>query len=74
MGYVSAPINAEVLNFFKVAQGLNVYEGYGQTETLGPATLTMPGDYTGAGYVGGAVSSMKIRLRDVPEMGYLSSD
>jgi long-chain acyl-CoA synthetase len=69
----SAPISAEVLTFFKVALGVHIYECYGQTEMCGPATLTLPQDPT-AGHVGGCVPSGKIRLRDVPEMGYFSTD
>lgn len=61
------------MTFFKVALGIHIFEVYGQTESIGPATLTMPQDPT-AGHVGGIIPSMKIRLRDVIEMGYLSTD
>ena len=69
----SAPISAEVLQFYKLALGIHVYECYGQTETAGPATLTHPFDRT-SGHVGGPIPCNKIRLRDCPELGYLSSD
>lgn len=69
----SAPISGEVLTFFKIALGIHIYEAYGQTETLGPATVTLPGDPT-SGHVGGVIPSLKIRLRDVPEMGYLTTN
>lgn len=69
----SAPISGEVLTFFKIALGIHIYEVYGQTETNGPATCTLPSDPT-AGHVGGVFPAMKLRLRDVPEMGYLASD
>jgi len=69
----SAPISAEVLAFFKVALGIHIYESYGQTETNGPATLTHPLDHS-HGTVGGVVPSMRIRLRDLPELGYMSTD
>lgn len=69
----SAPISAEVLSFYKLVLGIHVYEVYGQSETNGPATITHPLDRT-SGHVGGPVPSLRIRLRDVPEMGYLSSD
>jgi long-chain acyl-CoA synthetase len=68
----SAPITGEVLTFFKVALGIHVYEAYGQTESVGPITVTHPADPT-AGHVGGCVPSMKVRLRDCPELGYFSS-
>lgn len=69
----SAPISAEVLTFYKLALGLHVYEVYGQSETNGPATCTHPRDKT-PGTVGGVIPSIRVRLRDVPELGYLSSD
>jgi long-chain acyl-CoA synthetase len=40
---------------------------------MGPATMTLPGDPT-PGHVGGPFPTMKIRLKDVVEMGYLSTD
>ena len=69
----SAPIAGDVLQFFKVTLGIHIYEVYGQTETCGPATFTHPGDPT-AGHVGGCFPGFKVRLRDVPEMGYLATD
>ena len=69
----SAPINADVLLFYKLALGIHVYECYGQTETNGPATLTHPLDRS-PGTVGGVLPCMRIRLRDCPELGYLSTD
>ena len=69
----SAPISADVLIFFKIALGVNIIEGYGQTESIGPATNTHPTE-RGAGHVGGVVRSIKLRLKDVPEMGYFVKD
>ena len=69
----SAPISPEVLTFFKLALGIHIYEVYGQTETSGPATLTHPLD-TSSGHVGGVLPSMRLRLKDLPELGYLSTD
>ncbi|TNV82014.1 hypothetical protein FGO68_gene5718 [Halteria grandinella] len=69
----SAPVSAEVLQFYKLALGIHVYEVYGQTETNGPATCSHPSDIRG-GSVGGVMPSLRIRLRDVPELGYLSTD
>jgi long-chain acyl-CoA synthetase len=70
----SAPIAPEVLSFFKIALGIYIYEVYGQTETSGPATLTHPLDFHTAGHVGGVIPSMRLRLKDLPDLGYLSSD
>jgi len=68
----SAPISAEVLTFFKIALGIHVYEAYGQTESAGPITSTLPLDPT-AGHVGGLCPTMKVRLRDCPELGYFAT-
>eukprot|EP00347_Sterkiella_histriomuscorum_P005970 403354567 len=69
----SAPISPEVLTFFKIALGVFVFEVYGQTETYGPATVTHPQDFT-SGHVGGIIPSMKLRLKDLSELGYMSTD
>ena len=70
----SAPININVLNFLKIAFGCEICEGYGMTETSGIGSLMAPGDHDLNGLVGGPLSNTKVRLKDVPEMGYLSSD
>ena len=44
------------------------------TETSGGSVATMPGDHDDRGIVGGPVANVKIRLRDIPEMGYTSED
>jgi long-chain acyl-CoA synthetase len=69
----SAPISAEVMSFYKLALGIPIHEVYGQTENNGPATSTHTLDRT-SGHVGGIIPSMRIRLRDVPDLGYLSTD
>jgi long-chain acyl-CoA synthetase len=62
------------LTFYKIALGIHVYECYGQTEISGPATFTHPSDIQSSGTVGGPIPACKIRLRDCPELGYLSTD
>ena len=69
----SAPISVDVLSFFKVALNMHIHECYGQTEVSAPATCAHPKDPS-AGHVGGPLPAMRIRLRDVPEMGYFSTD
>jgi long-chain acyl-CoA synthetase len=69
----SAPIAADVLNFCKIAFCCPIYEGYGQTETMAAATICKGNDPI-AGHVGGPLPSLKIRLRDIPEMEYLHTD
>lgn len=69
----SAPIDKQVLEFFKVCFCCPVLEGYGLTETSGGASLTWPNDPV-AGHVGGPVACVKWRIKDVPEMEYRSTD
>lgn len=69
----SAPIATEVLDFLKIAFSCEIYEGYGQTETCGGCHVTFGGDVT-KGHVGGIVGSFEMKLVDVPEMNYLSTD
>lgn len=68
-----APIDANVLNFLRIAFCCPILEGYGQTESCGGATVTHPND-TGSGYVGGPIACCKIKLADIPEMEYYSTD
>lgn len=69
----SAPIDLEVLAFLKVAFCCPIFEGYGLTETSGASFITLGADPV-AGHVGGPLECIKARLRDVPDMNYLSSD
>lgn len=69
----SAPISGEVLDFLKVCFCCPIIEGYGMTETSAGSFTTLPGDAV-SGHVGGPQPNVKIRLKDVPEMGYLSTN
>jgi len=69
----SAPISADVLNFLKICFCAPIHEGYGQTESSAASTITSAFDPQ-AGHVGGPLSCIRIRLRDIPEMQYLSTD
>lgn len=40
----SAPLSEEVMNFCRATMGCYVVEGYGQTECVAGATLTIEGD------------------------------
>ena len=68
----SAPISPEVLDFLKVCFCCPIIEGYGMTETSAGSFTTMMSDPK-SGHVGGPHGNVKMRLRDIPEMGYLSS-
>jgi long-chain acyl-CoA synthetase len=69
----SAPIDQEVLDFLKIAFCCPINEGYGLSETCATFTITDMVD-TLAGHVGGPINAVKVRLRDVPEMKYLSTN
>ncbi|KAJ2499913.1 medium-chain fatty acid-CoA ligase faa2 [Coemansia sp. RSA 1972] len=69
----SAPIDGKVLNFLRVALATTVLEGYGSTECNASATVSVMSDNT-ANHVGIPYPAIDIRLRDVPEMNYLSTD
>jgi len=69
----SAPIDKKVLDFLKICFSCPIIEGYGLTETAtGGATTSIQDRVTG--HVGGPSEALKLRLKDLPEMEYLSSD
>ena len=69
----SAPISKDVINFLKIAFCCPFYEGYGQTETAGGSCVTFSEDGE-AGHVGGVLPQHEVKLVDVPEMDYRSTD
>lgn len=69
----SAPISGDVLEFLKICFCCDICEGYGMTETCAGSCLTYEGDPT-VGIVGGPLQNVKIKLRDIPEMGHLSTN
>ncbi|CAG7817148.1 unnamed protein product, partial [Allacma fusca] len=68
-----APINNEILHFFRCALGCTVVEGYGQTECTGAVGITHPKEVK-AGHVGPPVPCAAIKLIDVPEMNYFTEN
>lgn len=69
----SAPIDENVLNFLKICFCVNIQEGYGQTESTAGSVVTRRTEKKG-GHVGGPVMNTEIRLLDLPDMNYLSTD
>ncbi|CDW80098.1 amp-binding enzyme family protein [Stylonychia lemnae] len=69
----SAPISKDILTFLKVAFCCPILEGYGQTESAAPASITWMNDPDG-GHVGAPFPSCDFKLVDVPEMKYTSED
>lgn len=68
----SAPLAGNVLTFTRCALGCVVVEGYGQTESVAPATLTVQGEYRPE-HVGPPLASNAIKLVDVPDMDYFAA-
>jgi long-chain acyl-CoA synthetase len=69
----SAPISEDVLDFLKIAFCCDIIEGYGMTESSAGSVLRFYGD-SSPGHCGGPIMNVKVKLRDIPEMGYLSSN
>lgn len=68
-----APLDAVVQEHMKVLFCAPLLEGYGLTETFGPAFLANSKDPV-AGHVGGVLPCNEFRLRSVPEMAYNITD
>ncbi|KAI9362051.1 hypothetical protein DFJ73DRAFT_813160 [Zopfochytrium polystomum] len=73
IGSGSAPISSDVKRFLRVAFGVQVLEGYGQTENCAASTISFAFDYS-PGNVGSVVPSNEIKLVAVPEMNYHPTD
>ena len=69
----SAPISGDVIDFLKVVFSCPFIEGYGQTESSGGTCLTNRLEKT-TGIIGGPVTTAELKLADVPDMEYLSTD
>ncbi|KAG9062163.1 hypothetical protein KI688_006495 [Linnemannia hyalina] len=69
----SAPIAKEVLNFLRIAFGCTILEGYGATEGMATATITMADEHQ-SGIVGCPRAGVELKLADVPEMNYFATD
>ena len=70
----SAPISADTLGWFRaVFPGVSVNEGYGQTECTLVCSLQGPTELS-LGDCGAPLACNDVRLADVPEMGYRSTD
>jgi long-chain acyl-CoA synthetase len=70
---VAAPISTEIYTFFKIALGVDIIDVYGMTELSGGAIMSRWGDRD-LEYRGGITPVSKIRLKDLPELNYSSSD
>eukprot|EP00177_Eucheuma_denticulatum_P000610 GFKZ01001096.1.p1 GENE.GFKZ01001096.1~~GFKZ01001096.1.p1 ORF type:complete len:665 (-),score=106.75 GFKZ01001096.1:349-2307(-) len=69
----SAPMSAQTNDFLKVCLKCPVVQGYGLTETVGGMVCSVPGK-SKSGHCGGPLPGVQIKLRDLPEMGYMGTD
>ena len=69
----SAPISANIKDFLRVALDVKFVEGYGLSETAAAATICHPEDVSNF-HVGMPCMCCEIKLQDVPEMLYMSSN
>jgi len=63
----SAPIDKVVIDYLKICFSCPILEGYGLTESAAATCITDVED-TVTGHVGGPCESVKLRLKDLPEM------
>ncbi|KAL0082242.1 hypothetical protein F4703DRAFT_1758011 [Phycomyces blakesleeanus] len=69
----SAPIGKDVMQFLRIALVCDIREGYGATETTAATCIHYANEYL-AGHIGGPFTCNELKLLDVPEMDYLSTD
>ncbi|KAJ7008132.1 hypothetical protein NC653_006983 [Populus alba x Populus x berolinensis] len=65
-----ASLSTEVEEFLRVTSCAFVIQGYGLTESCGPATMAFPDEMCMLGTVGAAAVYNDLCLEEVPEMGY----
>jgi long-chain acyl-CoA synthetase len=68
-----ASLQREILQGLKVMVGCPLVQGYGQTENAGSALLNSIYD-TSSGTTGGVQNTTELKLVDLPEFNYLSTD
>ena len=69
----SAPMVPQILAFLKIAFCCPIVEGYGQTEDCAGMALSHSFDNT-CGHIGGPGFANEIKLVDVPELDYFSTN
>lgn len=70
----SAPLDPNMLNFLKGFFKCPILQGYGLTECSTNATLSDENNDLNNGNVGKPLCYTEIKLVDVPELNYFSSD
>ena len=69
----SAPMSAQTNDFLKVCLNAPVLQGYGLTETVGGMNCSAP-FVSVSGTCGGPLPGTEVKLLDLPEMNYLSTN
>jgi len=70
----AAPLPPYLAEFLRiVAINGEVFQGYGLTETTGGSVVTSVGDVN-LGHVGCPLGGVDIRLEDIPDMNYMTTD
>jgi len=69
----AAPLDANMIMMFQILFSVDFVQGYGQTETAGAISLSHPSDLDRAS-LGPPLICNQIKLQDVPEMNYKSTD
>lgn len=69
----SAPLLPDVQKFLKVVLCAPLVQGYGQTQGTGAILFSTAND-PAVRHVGGPVANFEVKLVDIPEMHYLSTD
>jgi long-chain acyl-CoA synthetase len=69
-----APLSPEVRDFLRVCFGCPFIQGYGLTETSAAGTVMLQNDHFTSNHIGSPVPSVEIKLMDIPEMNYLSTN
>ena len=69
----SAPMDGYILNYLRCALSCEIVEGYGQTEDAAGILLTKTWDPV-TGHLGGPGYSTELKLVDVPDLDYKSTD
>ena len=69
----SAPLSATLAEFMKVCFNVKLVQGYGMTETAAVISVSEEDD-ANLGHVGPPMPHCEVRLEDIPEMNYLTTD
>ncbi|KAI7865268.1 hypothetical protein BDF14DRAFT_1827145 [Spinellus fusiger] len=69
----SAPIDKDILQFLRISLLVTIVQGYGTTETTAAASCQIMHEHK-SGDVGPPFPGNEIKLVDVPEMNYLSTN